>query len=353
MAPFSTTSVENCEDKAEDKSYELKLYQYFEEVPPFDGEKPDTFFQFQARFEDILAIHDIKSDETKLKLFTRKLRGTALIWYNSYWKDRLAQNIDEPPSFHEVVKAAAQEFGTNDDPYVIWGRLVDNYQEGDVAEYSELYEKYWWEVKNTFESIDQILILQYIRGLRPEIARVVSQRHPTTKSEARRFAMLQEYIQPSSNRKRRQSLEDDHEESTHSSYTKKRKNNDRVWGKGKAEKRDRPPWIKNKRCYNCQKVGHFAKDCRHAGVSVQQLEKCETEEDQLLLNEPTESEKKRIQRLDEVTDIVAFDEKHEHFLCRMADDDSIKGYPLAELLLLKARQTNTNDFWEEQSISNE
>lgn len=100
-------------------------------------------------------------------------------------------------------------------------------------------------------------------------------------------------------------------------------------------------------------------NCKHPVVNIQWLKKCELREDEFR-KKPPRTKKERINRLNEVMNIVAFDKKHKHFYCQMTDVDprSVVEYSLAELSLLpKSRRTqlmtNFNNLMGTRTNSNE
>lgn len=96
-------------------------------------------------------------------------------------------------------------------------------------------------------------------------------------------------------------------------------------------------------------------NCRHPVINVQWLKKWETRNGQFK-KEPPRTKNERTKRRNEVTNIVAYDEKHKHFFCQMSNVDpkAIAEYSLAELSLLpKERRvqlvTDFNNLMDAQS----
>lgn len=233
--PAAKITAIGCGEQPESKPRGLQLSDCIAPPAPFDGENADAFSKFHRDFSDILEIYEVSSDENKLSLFAQLLQGAALKWYTSFLRVRTAQNGGQPPSFQEVEAAAIHKYVTIDNPYDVWCRLVNNYQDGDSAEYAERHEKLARDVKLTFSSAQQITLMEFIRGLPPEIALIVSRKHPQTLREAQRFALLQEYVQ------RRGS---DTGGYSQRSRAKRQRYNNRGWGKATSEEKAH--------CHNCR-----------------------------------------------------------------------------------------------------
>lgn len=262
MGPSTKNTAKGSDDESEIKSKELESTQFIieRELTSFDGEKPDTFFNFQRKLNNLLEIYDVNSDEIKVAIFRKLLRGRAWDWYMSYLKERSDQNDEEPPSFQEVIAAAIQEYGTHDDPYILWCRLSDHYHNGDSIGYCDRHDTLQREVLSIM-SAEQICAMEFIRGLQPEVAKAVSQKQPKTVREARRLMMLYEHAQLNE-KKRLQLNGHDNGNYTQRSYVKKQKYNKREWDKGMNDGSNYSSWNKSNLCYNCQKPGHLAKNCR-------------------------------------------------------------------------------------------
>lgn len=94
------------------------------------------FYKFLSLFRDTMTIFDIESDAKKYMVLRRLLRGKVLAWSIKFCEDTLAENDGELPPLDEVEAAIIEKYGAKDPPLVVWCRLTDIFQEGDIFDYN-------------------------------------------------------------------------------------------------------------------------------------------------------------------------------------------------------------------------
>lgn len=264
MGPPARTHVKNLPQELEDQPCGLRLSDYINLLNPFKGAGPEEFNDFYAAFKDMINILDIKSDELIIRLLKQLLRGNVLELYTKFWNNRLAENDGESIPFHEVEAAFTQRYGTNDDTLAIWCKIGDMRHAGDITEYNELFGRAMASAGSKFTSVEHLITFEYIRGLEPDYAESVSQKSRSTWLEAAQLAALYACLQSRRRvREKKRSLAAG-QDSVEKVYTKKYKANEREQGIGAAEQHNHPTMLGNNGCYNCQRVGHWAKGCKKA-----------------------------------------------------------------------------------------
>ncbi|CAR30006.1 ZYRO0G22132p [Zygosaccharomyces rouxii] len=167
-------------------------------------------------------------------------------WFYTFWENTLQDRDTGSLQYQEVEKALKLNYGLPETNFFAVEKLIHSHQEGSVHDYNVAFKEALRNVQLSEQITEKLSLWFYLIGLKEDVKLDVYCKRPKNYLEAMRRAINWDYIFLPDGKRSYDTVQGNNENCRRSGYKK---------FKGFTKN-------KNKQCFKCNKLGHFAKDCR-------------------------------------------------------------------------------------------